>query len=126
MYKFQLAQLVKAIIKSELHKLKFFFFLKKKIQIWLLRPCLGFFFFPLITPYLIFITHHLSLKILKFPQPCLFGTHHSHFFDFCGTHTYNLVRLNLLAYPQTHLFLFSHFSFTPSPLLLSQNPNPNP
>ena len=31
MYKFQLAQLVKEIIKSELHKLKFFFKKKKKI-----------------------------------------------------------------------------------------------
>ena len=100
-----------------------------------------FFFSSPITPHSIFVTRHSSLKIPQFPNIYPFGTlhsasHHSQFSDFCETHTCYLVRPKLLAYPRTHLFLFSHFPFTlftllkpkpkPKPIKISKAPLPRP
>ena len=79
-----------------------------------------------------FITHHSSLNFLhlslvtqntpvSYTHP--FGTHystchHSKFSIFCGSHTCNLVRTKLLAYPRkvsSPFFLFSHFLFPLQP-----------
>ena len=76
-------------------------------------------------------THHSSHKIPQFPIPHPFGTyfsvsHHSIFSTFCGTHTWALGQ-RLPASPSfPTIFFTSHFPFTPSALLLSQNANLNP
>ena len=102
-----------------------------------------YFFSSLITHHSIFVTYHSSLithyslfKIPQFPQPHSLITqasHHSHFSDFCGTHTCNLVRPKMLAYSRTYLFLFSHFPFTlvalpkpkPEPIKILEAPSPH-
>ena len=76
----------------------------------------------LFTQFLSLITHYSSLKIPQFPN----HTHLAHitqllithFSDFCGTHSCNLVSppVKLTHGTIPHHFLFSHF---PSPLLLS-------
>ena len=59
------------------------------------------------------ITHHLSLKIPKFPKPCTFGTlfstsHHSNICTFCETYTWAIGQRLLLAYlPHPHSPPFS-------------------
>ena len=76
-----------------------------------------------------FITHYSSLNFrhssLKIPHPV--WHYHSlvitqYFSTVCGHHTCHLVRENCFMGPTILSFLIS----PPSPLLLSQNTNPNP
>ena len=101
-----------------------------------------FFFLSLITPHSIFVTHYSLFKILQFfiPTPLAHFTQHiiTQIFqlfvglipitwsEFCGSHTYNLVRVKM-AYPQkisSPSFTLFPFHIPPAALLLSQSTNP--
>ena len=85
----------------------------------------------LFTQFSSLVTHHSSLKIPQFSIPHPFGTyfsasHYSIFFTLCGTHTWALGQRLPTSPSFPTIFFTSHFPFTPSALLLSQNTNPNP
>ena len=104
------------------------------MRVW---DCLGVVWFfennhsSLFTQFSSLVTHYLSLKIPQFSIPHPFGTyfsasHYSIFFTLCGTHTWALGQRLPTSPSFPTIFFTSHFPFTPSALLLSQNTNPNP